>query len=327
MKTHIILSIFLLTPIVIIHSQSIVKNSIDSGGGSTTNGGIQILYTIGEVNIREVTVGDIQLSEGFINPEIELGILLDPKMYLQGPFLNPAVFELMNDNLRNNGYIPTTSPYEDAATCDASVFDITGNDAVVDWVWVELRDATDNTNMLYGTSALLQRDGNVVGTDGISNLSVNLPEGDYFVVVDHRIHLPAMSATALTLSSGAVNLVDFTQSTFSTFGDNAQVLLTSGETALWTGDTNLSNQIRFSGSGNDGNIIKDFVLADPSNLFGLVTFSSSGYLDTDIDLNGIGRFSGSGNDRNILKDNVLAHPGNFFGLPTYTIQSTVPPKN
>lgn len=325
MKKTLTIAIILLP--LMLNAQTIEKFSIDSGGDHVIVGNIDMLYTIGEVNVREVTVGDIQLSEGFINPEIQLEILLDPKMYLQGPFLNPAVTELMNDDLRNNGYIPTTSPYEDVANCDASVFDITGNDAIVDWIWVELRDAADSTIMLYGTSALLQRDGNVVSTDGVSNLSASLPEGDYFVVVDHRVHLPAMSATALTLTSGAANLVDFTQSTFPTYGDNAQVSLSSGVTALWTGDTNLSNQIRFSGSGNGGNIIKDYVLADPSNLFGLVTFSSSGYLNIDVDLNGIGRFSGSGNDRNILKDNVLAHPGNFFGLPTYTIQSTVPPKN
>ncbi|MFC0603639.1 T9SS type A sorting domain-containing protein [Winogradskyella pulchriflava] len=49
------------------HSQTIEKFSIDSGGVSTTAGGIQILYTIGEVNVQELNSGGIYISEGFIN--------------------------------------------------------------------------------------------------------------------------------------------------------------------------------------------------------------------------------------------------------------------
>ena len=48
--------------------QSIEKSSVDSGGASVTQGNIQVLYTIGEVHVREVTVGNITISEGFINP-------------------------------------------------------------------------------------------------------------------------------------------------------------------------------------------------------------------------------------------------------------------
>ena len=35
------------------NAQTIEKFSIDSGGASTSAGGIQILYTIGEVNVQE----------------------------------------------------------------------------------------------------------------------------------------------------------------------------------------------------------------------------------------------------------------------------------
>ncbi|WP_405291727.1 T9SS type A sorting domain-containing protein [Algibacter sp. Ld11] len=53
------------------NSQSIEKFSIDSGGASTSADGIQMLYTIGEVNVQELSVGDIYLSEGFINGDME----------------------------------------------------------------------------------------------------------------------------------------------------------------------------------------------------------------------------------------------------------------
>ncbi|SDF05453.1 hypothetical protein SAMN05421855_1101, partial [Ulvibacter litoralis] len=44
--------------------QSIEKFSIDSGGASASAGNIQILYTLGEVNVQERSAGNIQVSEG-----------------------------------------------------------------------------------------------------------------------------------------------------------------------------------------------------------------------------------------------------------------------
>lgn len=57
------------------YSQSIEKFSIDSGGGSVTVSGIQIFYTIGEVNVQELSAEGISISEGFINPGINGSIL------------------------------------------------------------------------------------------------------------------------------------------------------------------------------------------------------------------------------------------------------------
>ncbi|MFL0354737.1 hemagglutinin protein, partial [Xanthomarina sp. GH4-25] len=67
-------------------TQTIEKFSIDSGGASATAGGIEILYTIGEVNVQELSAGNIQVSEGFINGSMKIKI--DPKVFLQGPLLN-----------------------------------------------------------------------------------------------------------------------------------------------------------------------------------------------------------------------------------------------
>ncbi|WP_396601334.1 T9SS type A sorting domain-containing protein [Algibacter sp. R77976] len=51
-------------------AQSIDKFSIDSGGELTNAGGIQMLYTIGEVNVQELSSSDVYLSEGFINGDL-----------------------------------------------------------------------------------------------------------------------------------------------------------------------------------------------------------------------------------------------------------------
>lgn len=52
------------------YAQSIEKFSIDSGGASTSADGIQMIYTIGEVNVQELSASDIYLSEGFINGDL-----------------------------------------------------------------------------------------------------------------------------------------------------------------------------------------------------------------------------------------------------------------
>ncbi|WP_400075439.1 T9SS type A sorting domain-containing protein [Winogradskyella sp. R77965] len=61
----LIISVLLYTHLGI--AQSIEKFSIDSGGASVSSGNIQVLYTIGEVNVQEISAGGISISEGFIN--------------------------------------------------------------------------------------------------------------------------------------------------------------------------------------------------------------------------------------------------------------------
>jgi len=67
MKAIFITLLFLVFTNSSIKAQTIEKFSIDSGGASTIVGDIQILYTIGEVNIQELSTESIGVSEGFIN--------------------------------------------------------------------------------------------------------------------------------------------------------------------------------------------------------------------------------------------------------------------
>jgi hypothetical protein len=321
-KMKTITTIVALLVALTIHGQSIENFSIDSGGASESAGGIEILYTIGEVNVQELSAGGISVSEGFINANFRIQI--DPKVFLQGPLLNPATAGLMNDNLRSSSSLPTTSPYNDNANAVSSVFAVTGNNAIVDWVWVELRAANDNTKLINARSALLQRDGDIVDLDGVSNLLMTAAPTNYFVVIKHRNHIGAMSSQFIALSENTATVVDFKNASFSTFGAHAQVVLNSGDTALWSGDVNSDGLIRSSGSNNDVNAIKDFILADPLNILNFITFSSTGYLFGDLNMDGVMRFSGAPNDSNTVKDNVLAHPGNILGLQTFTISEQVP---
>jgi surface protein len=70
MKTTLRILLLVLVPYFGM-SQTIEKFSIDSGGATVSQGDIQLLQSIGEVNIQELSAGDIQVSEGFINPTRE----------------------------------------------------------------------------------------------------------------------------------------------------------------------------------------------------------------------------------------------------------------
>lgn len=261
-------------------------------------------------------------------PRIKLAI----NVILQGAIFNPNSGEnnLMRDDLRVSNYLPTTSPYGDGISCQPEVF-ITGgsdgngtiNDDIVDWVFVELRN-NSNTNILESSkSALLQRDGDVVDIDGISDLVIPFTPGDYYVAIRHRNHLGVMTADVASLSQETRD-ANFISSNFNTYGSNSRVSLGNGKMALWAGDVNSDRSLKFSGSNNDTNAIKDFILADPLNVLNFITFSSSGYLNSDINLNGTARFSGAPNDSNPIKDNILIHPENVLGLSTFIITEQLP---
>lgn len=248
-------------------AQSIEKFSVDSGGGSVTSGNIQMLFTIGEVMVQERSAGNIQVSEGFINPT-SLKLTINPKVFLQGPYASPSNAGLMNDNLRQNNLIPTTSPYSDNLTCDASVFTTAGNDAIVDWVLVELRDPTDRSIVIESRSALLQRDGEIVEIDGVAPVNFNSPRGDYYLRIGHRNHLSILSATAVTVASATV--VDLSADPLAVFGGNNAVSTMSNNTyAMFGGDLNADGQI----------LNGDLSSARPQ-------LSLQGYLNADTDLDG-----------------------------------------
>lgn len=214
----------------------------------------------------------------FIN---RAGLSLRPKAFLQGPY-NAG---LMADNLRSAGLVPTLSPYGDGASTTAGVLALTGNDAIVDWVRIELRDPATPATVLHTRSALIQRDGDVVGTDGRSPVFFNaVASGNYHVAMRHRNHLGAMTATARSLGT-SVDSHNF--STSASFGTNAQKEVASGIFALWACDVDNSGTID---------------AADRSSLWN--NRNQNGYLVFDCDLSGFCDASDRSlawNNRNVIQ--------------------------
>ena len=226
------------------------------------------------------------------------------RTYLQGPW--DGSVNLMRDDLRTAGLIPTTEPFTGLGfthagggggeTVSAARLAVTGSNAVVDWVLVELRNKNNPATIVATRSALLERDGDVVGTDGYQRLLFNVAADNYYVAVRHRNHFGAMTLNYVGLDANQVTL-DFTTN-LSTYGTEACAILPNGRRALWSGNVVRDGLLRYTGQSND----RDPIL---TQIGGTVpTNTSTGYVMSDVNLDGVVRYVGVNNDRDPILQNV-----------------------
>ncbi|MEL6273707.1 MAG: hypothetical protein AAFU03_01205 [Bacteroidota bacterium] len=208
------------------------------------------------------------------------GFRVSPKVYLEGNY--STTNGLMNDALRANNLLPTRSPYtspnynngmaDGTESIHPLVLTDASNDAIVDWVFVELRSTAAGNPVVYGRSALLQKDGDIVDLDGQSPVSFPLvnPGTDYYLAIRHRNHLGIRSLNPFTANTTPTPF-DFTSNGNSVLGGtNGIKQLSDGSFALFSGDFSDDGQVQLAG---DGTAILPFL-------------GQSGYLNGDLDLNG-----------------------------------------
>ena len=137
--------------------------------------------------------------------EVVNGVVLNAKVLLEGAFDENA--GMMSDALRVSGLIPLNEPYADLGfpqvggggeVIAANMLIPTGASAIVDWVRVELRDATTPSTVVAVQSALVTRSGDLVSVTG-SPLRFNVNNGSYHVAVRHRNHLGVMTASPVAI--------------------------------------------------------------------------------------------------------------------------------
>ncbi len=170
--------------------------------------------------------------------------LLNVKVFLEGPF---------NENDMLTGLteiIPFAQPYSGPPwnyNGAESVTEIPPD--VVDWVLIELRDATDAISAFPETAfarqaAFLLNNGSVVGIDGQSILAFNhLLIQSFFILVWHRNHLEIMSADPLLNTAGVFNY-DFTNAADKTHGAaNGCSELPNNFWGMIAGDSNADGHI------------------------------------------------------------------------------------
>lgn len=237
-------------------------------------------------------------------------VALAVKAWLEGPLVtSPSV--LMYDSLRTVGSFPVLEPYTalgfaNAAggggeTTTSGVLTTSGTNAIVDWVRIELRSSGNPAILSATRHALLQRDGDVVSAaDGTSNISLNVPPGDYYVAIRHRNHLGCMTAAAVPLT-GSATTIDFRSSGTDTYGTNARETV-GAQMALWAGnavyDTAPPYKLKYTGTDND----RDAIL---TAIGGVVpTNTVIGYLISDVNMDGRAKYTGTGNDRDVILGNI-----------------------
>jgi hypothetical protein len=268
-------------------------------------------------------------NNGLANYKQPFGTQLAMKVMLQGALLN-STDGLMRDNLRTQNLIPLTSPYsvtlnarftrvgEVVAPTTTTPAVLAANagtaNAIVDWVFVEVRDAVNATTVVKTVSALVQRDGDVVGADGLP-LYVTMPLGNYFVAVKHRNHLGAMVANAVAFN-GSLATLDFTSMTsaelYNNAGYNGSEMATVGVVkALWAGNCNGDNKVKYDGSSNDKSNILTGSISNVVNTSTIFNFNGAyGYVLGDINMDGKVKYDGSSNEKSTLLGIVLSHPLN-----------------
>ncbi|MBK6829477.1 MAG: hypothetical protein IPG92_01455 [Flavobacteriales bacterium] len=232
------------------------------------------------------------------------GVKLAVKVLLDGPYDSNT--QLMRDDLRVAGLIPNAEPYTTLGFTQASdgggevrqsgITTNTGNDAVVDWVLVELRNAGTPTQIAATRAALVQRDGDVVAEDGVTPIALLAPAGSYHVAVRHRNHFGAMTASAINLST-TTTILDFTASSTLTYGTEGRKTVGSKQ-LLWAGNVFRDGFIRYTGADND----RDPILVAIGGT--VPTNSTAGYAMQDVNLDGIVRYVGALNDRDPILVNI-----------------------
>ncbi len=189
---------------ILLTTASGIKNEASTSSGSISS------------NCIEVTQGNLTLT-------------LNAKTYLASYDIGTG---LMDDYVKTLPSFPNKDPYfttfntnfthvnntiQDSTT--ATVLAATGNNAIVDWVFLELRTGLSGSTTIVRTkAALMQKDGDIVDMDGISPVAfANVPTGSYYVAVRHRNHLGFRTDAPIALSA-TTPAIDFTNNSIVLYG-------------------------------------------------------------------------------------------------------------
>ncbi|HMC96445.1 MAG TPA: hypothetical protein VKG92_02230, partial [Flavobacteriales bacterium] len=253
----------------------------------------------GDVDLVGESMGRLWISLGregqlTISPTVELGGAYN------------AANGHHTDALRAGQLLPLIEPYTGLGyahvggggeSMDPSKLNVTGPDALVDWVVVELRDPANPAIRSATRSALVQRDGDVVDVDGVSPLRFDLPIASYHVAIRHRDHLGVMTASPIAFFAG-VNTIDFTNPATLTWGTDAQNNV-GGTMVLWPGDVNFDGVVKYMGANNDRDPILIAVGGStPTNTV------SNVYSAADVNMDGVIGYAGANNDRDIILQTI-----------------------
>jgi hypothetical protein len=292
----------------------------------------------GETNTNNNTATPTTVSTPVVG-----GSLLSIRVLLQGNY-DPAT-GLMHDLLRQKGLIPLSDPYRTAAyntkfthkkngatqTTTNAILSVTGANAIVDWVFVELHDAANPATVIATKSALLQRDGDVVSAaDGSSPVYMDsITSGNYYISIRHRNHLGVMTATTRSVSATST-VVDFSLMSAAQLwnkanGDGYETTQSGIRNLLWAGDTDGNRQTVFAGPTNDVDPVFFDVMTNVGNVNFVPNYIlNNQYLASDVNMDGKVIYQSADNEVDIILFMVLSHTLNTGFIPSFIIVEQLP---
>lgn len=228
--------------------------------------------------------------------------------YIYGKALFDGAYDagtgLMRDQLRTNQLIPLTEPYSSlyggpgGETVSPAVLAVSGPNAIVDWVRLELLTGDPASPTVAGVRhALIQRDGDIVEVDGFSQVVFDVPRGAYRVLLRHRNHLSVMTSNLQGLESP--NTVDFRDPFMSCHtrpapNNDLPRKCEAGRCLLWAGNALVDDRVKYTGPGND----RDAILQAIGGVIPTATLTGQYRLE-DVNLDGVVKYTGENNDRDI----------------------------
>jgi choice-of-anchor A domain-containing protein len=293
-------------------------------------------YTVVRTWYLEDGCGNRTEKQQFINI-VNLGVSVRLKTMLQGATLNTSD-DLMRDDLRKKNLIPKREPYTalthfvhvgegGGETLDPEVLKVEGPNAIVDWVFIEVRHPIKMDSVLTTKSALIQRDGDIVDVDGTSAIRFNsIGPGSYHFTIRHRNHLTAMTGNTVVLNADIPSLVDLKGETTGSYGGgNARISIRNGYHALWAGDMNSDRRAIYQGPGNDVTTLFTQVILDTTNYDTQPNFVRAAYDQADYDLDGRVIYQGPNNDRAMLLFNtIIKTQENVYRIPNFIVTEKLP---
>ncbi len=290
-------------------------------------------------------------------PVFDPVLCIKVRAYLEGALVNnndesaPDGRPLMRDNLRSSpftdkNYLPSSDPYEFPTSyvnvadqyvkyppqnadwpvfqqvMDPSVFRAVGQDAIVDWAFVELRNKANNAEVLATRAGLMQRDGDIVDVDGTGCLLFpGTPVDSYYVAVRHRTHLGTMTKYGQSVTN-LQNLVDLSVPTtplydkgivsgFNFSGLSQKSNFIGTYRAMWQGDFDGNGKIKYDNPDDDLAVMLFGVRRHLENTTRATNFDFAyGYMQGDFDMNSKTKYDNPDDDNAMLLFQVRRYPLN-----------------
>lgn len=223
------------------------------------NGFLPAMFAVGPNNSHPNALATELVAPQLVNEVFDAAIIYESglriklKVFLEGPYNGTGMNSLLTNVPGSTGF-PLSQPFNTEPWIypgSESVMKVSPN--IVDWILVELRDASEaitasSSTVIHRQACFLLNDGTVAGINNegeIENMLYCFPSAKInnglFVVVRHRNHLGIMSAFPLNNTSGLYTY-DFTSGPQMAY-HKGQVKVGPGIWAMIAGDGNASGFI------------------------------------------------------------------------------------